>query len=94
MHASRSSNTFGDLYGPAAALSALACARASQSSSTHLESQQQQEGFYTVEAPVHKVAHEQIVGLWAVTPDLEKLDQVIELAMYVATYSTAQQHRR
>lgn len=74
----------------AAALTSPACVCASNSSTTHLERQQQQEGFYTVEAPVDKVTHEQVVGLRAVTPDLEQLDQVIKLPMDVPTCSTTQ----
>jgi hypothetical protein len=55
----------------------------------HLECQQQQEGFYAVEAPVHEVPHEEVVGLGAVTPNLEQLHQVIELTMDVATCTSS-----
>jgi hypothetical protein len=51
----------------------------------YLECQQQQEGFYAVEASVHKVPHEQVVGLGAVAPNLKQLHQVIELTVDVAT---------
>lgn len=51
--------------------------------STNLERQQQQEGLDTVEASVHKVTHEQIVGLGALAADVEQLLQVIELAVDV-----------
>ena len=56
----------------------------SDQSSTHLEAQQQEQGLHAVEAAIHEVAHEQVVGLGAVPAYLEQLHQVIELPMDVA----------
>ena len=50
-----------------------------------LECKEKQKGLYAIEAPVHKVAHEEVVGLRAVSTVLEELQQVVELAMDVAT---------
>ena len=53
---------------------------------SHLERQQEQKRFHTVEATVDKVAQEQVVGLGHVASYAEQLFQVVELAVYVATY--------
>lgn len=52
---------------------------------SHLEGQQQEESFDTVKSPVHKVSHEEIVGLGTVAADLEELHKVVELPVYVPT---------
>ena len=50
----------------------------------HLEGQEQQKGLHAVEAAVHEVPHEEVVGLRAVAPNLEQLHEVVELAVDVA----------
>lgn len=55
----------------------------------HLQSKQEKECLHAVEAAIHKVAHEEVVRLRAVAPDLEKLHQVIELTMDVTTCGTS-----
>jgi hypothetical protein len=52
---------------------------------SNLQRKKQQESFDTVEASVDKVAHEQIVGLWALSTDLKQLLEVVELPMNVTT---------
>lgn len=51
----------------------------------HLERQQQQEGLHTVEASVHKVAHEQVVCVRHIASDFKQLLEIIELTMNVTT---------
>ena len=48
---------------------------------SHLEGQQQEEGLYGVVASVDEVTHEEVVGIWALTTDLEELHQVVELSV-------------
>lgn len=60
----------------------------------HLECQQQQERLHRVEAPVHEVAHEQVVGLRAVAAHLEQLHEVVELAMDVPTCGRGARQQR
>mmetsp|Transcript_73452 Transcript_73452/g.172572 ORF Transcript_73452/g.172572 Transcript_73452/m.172572 type:complete len:101 (+) Transcript_73452:307-609(+) len=50
----------------------------------HFQCEEQQECFDTVEASVHKIAHEQVVRVWAFSTNFEKFLQVIELAVDVA----------
>jgi len=50
----------------------------------HLEREQQQESLHAVEASVHKVPHEEIVGLRAVPSHFEQLHQIKELAMDIS----------
>jgi len=52
----------------------------------HLQAQQQQERLERVEAAIHKVAHEQVVGLRHVAADAEELHQIMELAVDVTAY--------
>mmetsp|Transcript_111600 Transcript_111600/g.326405 ORF Transcript_111600/g.326405 Transcript_111600/m.326405 type:complete len:216 (-) Transcript_111600:149-796(-) len=50
----------------------------------HLECQQQEERLHAVESAVHEVAHEEVIGIRAVSANLEEFHQVIELAVNVA----------
>ena len=50
-----------------------------------LECKEKQKGLYAIETPIHKVAHEEVVGLRAVSAMLEELQQVVKLAVDVAT---------
>ena len=50
----------------------------------HFESQQQQERLDRVEAPVHEVPHEEVVGSRTVVAHFEQLHQVVELPVDVA----------
>lgn len=52
----------------------------------YLECEQQEERFDTVETPVDKVAHEQVVCVWHIASHFEQLLQVIELAVDVTAY--------
>ena len=65
--------------------------RSDHSSAQHLEAQEKQEGLDAIEASVHKVAHEQVVGLRAVPADLEELQKVVKLAMDVSTCMSSSQ---
>merc|ERR1719422_243382 len=56
----------------------------------HFEGQQQQKCFDAVEPAIHKIAHEQVVRVWAVPSNLEQFDQIIELPVDV----TADRHGR
>ena len=50
------------------------------------ETEEEEEGFERIEAPVNEVAHEEIVCVWYIATDSKQLHQVVELAMYVAAY--------
>ena len=50
----------------------------------HLQGQEQAEGLDGVEAPVHKVAEEEVVCAWGGVPHPEEFEEVIELAVNVA----------
>ena len=52
----------------------------------HLEGKEEEEGLDGVVAPVDEVAQEEVVLVGALASDLEQLDQVVELAVDVATY--------
>ena len=49
------------------------------------EGEQQQEGLHRVEATVHEVPHEEVVGLGALATHFKQLDQVVELPVDVPT---------
>ena len=49
-----------------------------------LEEEDVEEGLHAVEAPVHVVAHEEVVGVGQLATDLENLKQIEELAVGVA----------
>lgn len=51
----------------------------------HLEGQEEQECLHRVEASVDEVAHEQVVGVGALSAHFEELLEVVELAVYVTT---------
>jgi len=51
----------------------------------HLESKEEEEGFDRVEASIHKVSHEEIVGVRDIGTNLEEFHEVIELSMDVST---------
>jgi len=50
----------------------------------HLQSYQKLEGLNAIQSAVDEVAEEEVVGIWWVAADAEKLDQVEELAVDVA----------
>ena len=52
---------------------------------TNFEREQEEKGLDTVVSPVHEIAKEQIVAVWAVTANLEQLYQVVELPVDVPT---------
>ena len=52
----------------------------------HLQTQQQQKALQRIEAAVHKVAHEQVVGVRDVAAHAKQFHQVVELAVDVAAY--------
>ena len=51
----------------------------------YFEGEEELEGLDTVEASVNKISDEEVVGLRALTTDVEELDHVPELAVDVAT---------
>jgi hypothetical protein len=51
----------------------------------YLECQEQQKGFHTVIAAVHKVAEKQVILVGTLSAHLEQFDQVVKLAMNVPT---------
>lgn len=52
----------------------------------NLQAQQQQETLQRVKTSVHEIAHEEVIRIWHISTDSEKLHQVMELAVYVAAY--------
>lgn len=64
----------------------MAKAQAPGAKGPHLESQQEEEGFDTVETAVHKVSHEEVVGLGDIAAYSEQFLEVVELSMDVTTY--------
>ena len=51
-----------------------------------LEGQEEEEGLDGVVAPVDEVAEEQVVLVGTLAPDLEQLDEVVELPVDIAAY--------
>ena len=51
-----------------------------------IEGKEEEEGLDGVVAPVDEVAQEEVVLVGALASDLEQFDQVVELAVDVATY--------
>jgi len=49
-----------------------------------LEGHEEQEGLDAVEATVHEVTHEEVVGLGALSSHIEELNQVVELTVNVS----------
>jgi len=64
----------------------VAAQNGNSASESALESEQQGETLDRVLATVHLVAHEEVVGLGNLPADLEQFDQVVELAVHVATH--------
>lgn len=56
------------------------------------ETQQEQKRLETVKPSVDKIAHEEIVGVRNVTANSKEFHQVVELPVYVATYSDRRIH--
>ena len=54
--------------------------------------QQQQERLHGIIAPIHEIAHKQIIGLRHVTPDFEELFEVVELSVDVAADGDGRVH--
>jgi len=52
---------------------------------SHLQSKQQEEGFHAIVSTIDEIAHKEIVGFRTLATNFEELDEVIELAMDVAT---------
>jgi hypothetical protein len=50
------------------------------------EAKEEKEGFEGVEAPVHEIAHEEVVGVGYVAANSEQLHQVVKLSVYVTAY--------
>jgi len=50
----------------------------------YFKRQKKQECFNRMKSSVHKVSHEYIVGLGAITTDLEKLHQIVKLSMDIS----------
>ena len=50
-----------------------------------LECDQQCDRFHAVIAPIDVIAHKQVISVRAIASDLEQLDQIVELAVDVAT---------
>jgi len=50
------------------------------------EAEEEEERFEGVEAPIHKVSHEQVVGVRHVAAHSEEFHKVMELTVYVAAY--------
>ena len=51
-----------------------------------LEGQEEEEGLDGVVAPIDEVAEEEVVLVGTLAPDLEQLDEVVELPVDVAAY--------
>lgn len=49
-----------------------------------LEEEDVEECFYTIEAPVHVVSHEEVVGVGQLAADFENLQQIEELSVGVS----------
>ena len=58
-----------------------------------LEGQEEEEGLDGVVAPVDEVAEEEVVLVGTLAPDLEQLDEVVELPVDVAAYLTVAKRR-
>ena len=52
---------------------------------TDLQRDQQRNGFDRVVSPVDEVSHEQVISKGDVSSDVEELDQVVKLSMYIST---------
>ena len=53
---------------------------------SHLQSEQQQERLHAVISPIHKVPKKEVVAVGTLPSDLEELDKVVELTVYVPAY--------
>lgn len=53
---------------------------------SHLQCNQQSDSLHTVMAPIHIVAHEQIIRVRHMPPNLKQLHQIMELAVDVSAY--------
>lgn len=58
----------------------------------HLERHKECDCLYRIVASVHIVAHEQVVGVGGLPSNLEKLHEVVELAVDIAAYSDGTSH--
>lgn len=54
---------------------------------SHLKSNKEGDGLYTVVSSVHIVSHEQIVGVRRLASDPEELHEVMKLTMHISTHS-------
>lgn len=53
----------------------------------HLQSHEESNCFHRIVPTVYIVSHEEIVGVRGIASDSKKLHQIVELAMYISTYS-------
>ncbi len=60
---------------------------------SNLEANEQRHRLHRVVASVHVVTHEEVVGVWRLSPDFKKLDQVVKLAMNVTADSDGATNR-
>jgi len=52
----------------------------------HLESDEESDSLNTVVSSINIVSHEEIVGVWRLSPDPEQLHEVMELSMNISTH--------
>ena len=50
---------------------------------THLQGEQQEKGLHTIVSSINEVSQEEVVGVWALTTDLEELDEIVKLTVDV-----------
>ena len=54
-----------------------------RSAVSYLESQEEKEGLNRAVASIHEIPHEKVVGIRALSSDLEELHQIVELSVDV-----------
>ena len=59
----------------------------------NLQAKQQLESFHRIKASVDEVTHENISSFWDLASFLEKLEQIVELTVYVSAYCDGGLHR-
>lgn len=58
----------------------------------HFESYKQSDSLYTVVAAIDVITHEEVVCVWRLTSNFEKLTQVMELTVNITTYGDWRTH--
>jgi len=51
---------------------------------THLQGEQQEKCLHAVVSSINEVPQEEVVGVWALTADLEELDEIVKLTVDVS----------